>query len=1077
MSSPRGPEPEVCLPEIQNGDPVTSKSYSGALLLSSLALVLSLIWALWQEFVGLRPWRGYQKDFAAAYEKFLKQEIPKQRTAEEAIRASQEYQRLDQAVKDAEAAAKDRIAEIDRQSGAMQDRLDALSPEFINARGEYTAMVYRLEIASSPSARKSQEEDLQKFKKGPFRARLPGLDGTFKDESFTYEQLESEFDSLKAQRARLITERAELVKAAADARKERDTYFQDRLNGLTASQMEGLLAAARSLRVQIRQTNVARAGLVDRCQSCHVAMDPQLVPPSLRLTKASLGLGESSDAPFATHPPGDLLRIHDPAKFGCSPCHGGNGRATNSVVKGHGRHKYWLWPLYYRENVEAGCQTCHAGDMYTEFAPALNHGRELFRQKGCIGCHRYEGFDNEGEQLLSARQTIRQMEMQKKEMEMEAARLSNQAKDPSIDNDTARRLLAKAGEIPVRISRLEAQAEQLDARARGLMREEKKVGPSLKEVRMKLRKEFIHYWLEHTHEFRPETKMPQFRFARGEPQAIAAFIWQMGVPGPPPPRQPAGNVARGKELFETRGCLACHSIGEGNRKIGGTFAANLSRVGEKVNYDYLVRWIHNPRERTRPYDPVAKKDLGPEDYARHGKPFVFGLENSRSPDGKHELQVQQQTVMPSLRLSLEDARDVASYLMTQKRAGFEFPPTPFVDDPQLVESGRKLVKNYGCAGCHEIATLEEEGRVGTELTVEGSKPIERLDFALLTEHAKRGILPDGKPSVRDGRQGVAWYDHKGFFEQKLAQTNIFDQGRYTSQLKMPQPALNKEEIDALTTFLLGSVDPLMPAEFRYLPAGQRRDVQEGWWLITKYNCMGCHQIAVGQQSVLQTLPAYQAENKFKLPPPLLSQGARVDPNWLARFLANPALSTAQTNRNGVRDYLDVRMPTFSLSENEIRKLVRFFDAMSSQAQPYLPKKLEPLTDQERAAARALFTHPAAPCLKCHATGQPAHDANASAPNFLLAKERLRPAWTARWMVEPAKIAPGTAMPSGLFRREGGRWVFNGPLPPALQNYSGDHVDLLVRYMFQMTPEEQRMLLGRSPSAALPREGAANGSGN
>ena len=55
---------------------------------------------------------------------------------------------------------------------------------------------------------------------------------------------------------------------------------------------------------------------------------------------------------------------------------------------------------------------------------------------------------------------------------------------------------------------------------------------------------------------------------------------------------------------------------------------------------------------------------------------------------------------------------------------------------------------YGCAGCHEIATLEDEGRIGTELTNEGSKPIERLDFALFTEDAKRGVLPDGKKSPR-----------------------------------------------------------------------------------------------------------------------------------------------------------------------------------------------------------------------------------------------------------------------------------------------------------------------------------------
>jgi len=48
----------------------------------------------------------------------------------------------------------------------------------------------------------------------------------------------------------------------------------------------------------------------------------------------------------------------------------------------------------------------------------------------------------------------------------------------------------------------------------------------------------------------------------------------------------------------------------------------------------------------------------------------------------------------------------------------------------LKAEGKKWVRHFGCAGCHEISGLEDEGRIGTELTIEGSKPIERLDFAL-----------------------------------------------------------------------------------------------------------------------------------------------------------------------------------------------------------------------------------------------------------------------------------------------------------------------------------------------------------
>jgi mono/diheme cytochrome c family protein len=498
--------------------------------------------------------------------------------------------------------------------------------------------------------------------------------------------------------------------------------------------------------------------------------------------------------------------------------------------------------------------------------------------------------------------------------------------------------------------------------------------------------------------------------------------------------------------------------------LGGTFAANLSRVGEKDNYDYLVRWVHNPRERTRPYSPFEKRDLGPEDYAKHGQPFVFDLEHSRSPDDGHELVVQQPTVMPNLRLSVEDARDVASYLITLKHADAHYDAADFMDDSKLKDKGKALVQFYGCAGCHEIAGMEEEGRVGTELTNEGSKPIERLDFALFTEDARRGVEPDGKKSQRG-----SWYDLKGFFEHKLANPAVYDTGKFKpnplDRLRMPKPNVNGEDINALTSMLLGSTDPSLPAEYMYKPADERAAIQKGWWIVSKYNCMGCHQIDIGQKSVLMGLPRYQGEDKINLPPVLTSEGARVNPEWLKNFLANPALSTTDTNRDGVRSYLQVRMPTFSFSDDEIRSLVLFFGAISHQAQPFIPQKLQPLTTAEAGMARQLFTSTAAPCLKCHATGDPAHDKNATAPNFLLAKERLRPAWTGRWITNPQLIIPGTAMPSGLFRRDNDRWVFSGPLPESFRGYQGDHADLLVRYMFQLTPEEQRQLLGRTTAAA------------
>ena len=122
-------------------------------------------------------------------------------------------------------------------------------------------------------------------------------------------------------------------------------------------------------------------------------------------------------------------------------------------------------------------------------------------------------------------------------------------------------------------------------------------------------------------------------------------------------------------------------------------------------------------------------------------------------------------------------------------------------------------------------------------------------------------------------------------------------------------------------------------------------------------------------------------------------------------------------------------------------------------------------------ARSLFSSPAAPCLKCHATGDPAHDRTATAPNFLQAKGRLKADWVERWIIDPQAISPGTSMPSGLFKRENNRWIFAGPTPPSFQGYEKDHTKLLVDYILQLTAEEQRRV-----SASMPHARAATDSG-
>src|SRR5580704_13749452 len=173
----------------------------------------------------------------------------------------------------------------------------------------------------------------------------------------------------------------------------------------------------------------------------------------MTLTKADMGLAKSTDAPFASHPDPDLLKYHPLEKFGCSPCHGGNGRALDTVEKAHGRYEHWLWPLYYPENEEAGCQQCHASDMVTEHGPVITRARELYRIKGCIGCHRYQGFDNQDEQLVATRQQLTQLAADKEADQLMIAQL-NKKGDAATDNDTANAFYQQATNLTVTISKM-----------------------------------------------------------------------------------------------------------------------------------------------------------------------------------------------------------------------------------------------------------------------------------------------------------------------------------------------------------------------------------------------------------------------------------------------------------------------------------------------------------------------------------------------------------------------------------------------------------------------------------------------
>ena len=124
--------------------------------------------------------------------------------------------------------------------------------------------------------------------------------------------------------------------------------------------------------VQLRQIVNPALGISDRCVSCHVAM-----APGEELVTGSPVLHRHRPVP------------HDPAEYGCTVCHGGQGLATEKA-DAHGDVDFWPQPMLPPDMSQAGCGTCHA-HLAIPNADALAASRGVFERRLCLACHRVDG--------------------------------------------------------------------------------------------------------------------------------------------------------------------------------------------------------------------------------------------------------------------------------------------------------------------------------------------------------------------------------------------------------------------------------------------------------------------------------------------------------------------------------------------------------------------------------------------------------------------------------------------------------------------------------------------------------------
>jgi mono/diheme cytochrome c family protein len=481
-------------------------------------------------------------------------------------------------------------------------------------------------------------------------------------------------------------------------------------------------------------------------------------------------------------------------------------------------------------------------------------------------------------------------------------------------------------------------------------------------------------WIENPHKFRPRTRMPNFELPPDDALAIASYLWSQ-------------SKEEGEKWSKEHPLPATFREGDATAARGKQL---VETIGCKGCHGFADGEFSTPLGKEKDLVPNLK-DIA----AKTGPQWIYHwIKNPRdfSPE----------TRMPSLRLSDDEAAAITTYLMTlgaktDSMAGIEAK----LADPANIKRGEGLVRKWGCFGCHDIKGMEKESRIGAELTTFGSKTVEELAF---------GNRTDVKHTWDD------WTYHKLKSPRGYATPRI-------DQL-MPQFNLADEDIQALRILLGG---------FRERKVGQRyladqglrvQQVVEGRRLMQQYNCVGCHEIENRGGFVRK----YYQENPTAAPPVLNGEGEKVQSPWFFGFLKAPIT---------LRPWLEIRMPTFGLSDEHTNQLVSYFNGLSKVEIPYTHIDDRNIPPEHIDAAKMLVSKDYFDCFSCHMQGgrTPEGPKDGWAPDLAMARQRLNPNWIIKWLKDPQKVQPGTKMPS--FYPGGPDNIFGGKEDlqiEALRNY-------------------------------------------
>jgi len=340
--------------------PIEQRNYSAYYLVFSGLLFLGTMWAVVDEVSTRRPWKEEQKQ----YDALARQKI---------------QERIDQAAADldssslAEAAAKIQAAK-DSMAGVVytglmkvyNNTLEELTDEtreyqFAKSRGDEAYYFYKRSVHQG-------KEDLQQ------KAKLDENEKVMTKHQEVIKVLEGRRDSLFAL---LNTYRSNLRNAQGahtDMLKKVEKW-QTKLKRLEGAAIE--IKQVMLLDYDRNPFNDPKAR-IDRCQTCHLGWNEEVM--------------EDAPQPYKKHPLPELLSIHNPETYGCTPCHRGQGAALTAGMAHGDEDEYWENPLLKGRDVWAACNECHENQSVLNHAPEFSRAKRLMIESGCHGCHEIKGY-------------------------------------------------------------------------------------------------------------------------------------------------------------------------------------------------------------------------------------------------------------------------------------------------------------------------------------------------------------------------------------------------------------------------------------------------------------------------------------------------------------------------------------------------------------------------------------------------------------------------------------------------------------------------------------------------------------